>query len=43
MNNNMLAKDPKNKDFLAGDHRTSENMGLASIITMFFREHNRQC
>jgi peroxidase len=29
------------KCFFAGEHRTSENLGLVSIQTLFIREHNR--
>ena len=30
-----------NKCFLAGEYRTSENLGLVSLHTLFNREHNR--
>ena len=29
------------KCFLAGEHRTSENLGLVGLQTLFNREHNR--
>jgi hypothetical protein len=29
------------KCFLAGEHRTSENLGLVGVQTLFNREHNR--
>ena len=31
----------KNKCFLAGDNRASENLGLSGIHSIFLREHNR--
>lgn len=33
--------DPTYNCFLAGEYRTSENLGLVSIHTLFMREHNR--
>lgn len=39
---NMLLKD-SNGFYVAGDPRTNENIGLSSIHTVFFREHNRLC
>jgi peroxidase len=33
--------DPEQKCFVAGDSRTSENLGLVAIHTLFMREHNR--
>ena len=34
-------EDPQRKCFESGDHRTTENLGLSSIHTIFVREHNR--
>lgn len=42
MPNNMLNKDSTGA-FMSGDVRTNENIGLTSILTIFSREHNRQC
>lgn len=42
LDNNLLTKDGSGA-FLAGDTRTNENIGLTSILTVFVREHNRQC
>ena len=39
---NMLLKD-KSGFYVTGDVRANENIGLSSIHTVFFREHNRLC
>ena len=43
MNNERLTNAPttKNTFFVAGDHRSNENPVLASIHTLFVKEHNR--